>query len=89
VHAGRDAETGADLQRPAVRVLPGVAEPEDQGPQVVGLELPEDVAGAQAAADPETMASDSGRPVEGSSIPRLASTPAMAWVSGWTPPVSW
>jgi hypothetical protein len=53
VHVGRDTEALAGLGGPAVRVLPGVAEPEDQGPQVVGLELPEDVAGAQAAADPE------------------------------------
>jgi hypothetical protein len=51
VHGGRDVEAGAGLQGPAVRVLPVVAEPEDQGAVVVGLELPEDVAGAEPAAD--------------------------------------
>ena len=35
---------------PAVRVLPGVPEPEHQRAQVVGLELPEDVAGPEPAA---------------------------------------
>ena len=53
VQARRDAQAGAGLQRPAVRVLPGVPEPEDQRAQVVGLELPEDVAGAEPAADPQ------------------------------------
>jgi hypothetical protein len=53
VHVGRDAEAGAGLAGPAVRVLPGVAEPEDQGAVVVGLELPEDVAGPEPAPDSE------------------------------------
>ena len=42
--------------------------------------------GPEPAADAEDHNLGQGWPVTGSSRPRLASTPVIAWVSGWAPP---
>ena len=69
------------LRAPSAPVLPLVAEAEHERGGVVDLELPQDVAGAEAAADPEHHRLDTPAPWWASTFERAA-------VSGWTPPRS-